>query len=161
MEKPALLPPRPETSGDADAGGARGSGRPADVYLPNWDLKGPVAFDLAVTSGMRPGTLASTAEAGDRPVLDYEARKWTLSGSAQMLECSSCRLWLKLVEAVGALLQRGSGRCSGLLCARCPVTRAVETERLQQSLSICLQRENARAVRQSCAVSLLRRRRPP
>ena len=142
MEKPGLLPPRPETSGAAGDGGARGSGRrPADVYLPNWDLKGPVAFDLAVTSGMCPGTLASTADAGDRPVLDYEARKRQHLDTQRLCSDAGVQFVPLVAEACGggwgpvwSMLRAAVGSLSG-------DPGSVETERLQQSLSVCLQRE--------------------
>ena len=56
LEKANLLPPRPELHGGAEDGSdTSGARRPADVWVPHWNLHGPAAFDLAVTSGLRQG----------------------------------------------------------------------------------------------------------
>ena len=59
-EKPGLLRPRPTQGSRCEDGsegreGSRGSEarRPADIYVPRWDLGGSAALDLAVTSGLR------------------------------------------------------------------------------------------------------------
>ena len=76
VEKPGLLPPRPEDGGAGEDGGSATNGRrPADVWVGNWGLLGPAAFDLAVTSGLRSGHLPSIAADGRRAVSDYEVKK--------------------------------------------------------------------------------------
>ena len=69
-EKPGLLWPRsfPVKQG-MDARG-EGDGlrpearRPADVFIPRWDLGGSAALDFAVTSGLRTNQLEQTAADG-------------------------------------------------------------------------------------------------
>ena len=38
--------------------------RPADIYVPRWDLGGPAALDFVVTSGLRTDLLEQTAVEG-------------------------------------------------------------------------------------------------
>ena len=76
VEKPGLLPPRLDAHGGLEDGVRRGDGRrPADVWVGNWGVHGPSAFDLAVTSGMKTGTLAGTIADAGQPARDYKARK--------------------------------------------------------------------------------------
>ena len=76
IEKPGLLPPRLDPHGASEDGARHGNGRrPADVYVPHWGLHGAAALDLAVTSGLRMGAAASSAQDGGRSAADYEARK--------------------------------------------------------------------------------------
>ena len=51
--------------------------RPADIYLPNWDLGSPAALDFAITSGMRGDCLAMTVEDGGAAVKNYETKQRT------------------------------------------------------------------------------------
>ena len=46
LKKANLRPPRPELQGGVEDGGRR----LADIWVPRWNLRGPVAFDLAVAS---------------------------------------------------------------------------------------------------------------
>ena len=77
VEKPGLLPARPTELGFCEAGtsATAQARRPADVYIPQWGLRGPAAFDLAVTSGLRGDVLAASAADGSRASAAYEARK--------------------------------------------------------------------------------------
>ena len=96
VEKPGLLPPRPQAGNAAEDGVTRGGDRrPADVYLLLWDLKGPAAFDLAVTSGMRPGSLACSAQVAG-------ARTSTPSNSVATRASSSSLWWRTPATAAGA-----------------------------------------------------------
>ena len=88
VEKPRLLPLRPDEDGTDT--GARGAGRrrPADVCVAQWGLHGPAVFDLAVTSGLRAGApLAYSALSGSAAVEAYEARKRTHLHTEQL--CAS------------------------------------------------------------------------
>ena len=49
--------------------------RPADVYVPHWGLHGPTAFNLAVSAGLRQGTLHHLRSEAHKPALDHQARK--------------------------------------------------------------------------------------
>lgn len=89
IEKANLRPPRPELQGGVEDGGRR----LADIWVPRWNLRGPVAFDLAVASGLRQGHLAASVADGSRATMDYEVRK------CQVGACSGCRSlcqWLAL-----------------------------------------------------------------
>ena len=68
VEKPGLFPPRLDEAGAAE------------VFIGNWDSKRPAALDLAVISGMRPGCLATTAAAGDKPPWTMKPEGETISG---------------------------------------------------------------------------------
>ena len=82
-------------------GRQRAARRPADVYVGNWDQKGPAALDLAVTSGLRPGCLASTAAAGERPAVDYEARKRQHLDTQQLCSAAGLQFLPLVAEACG------------------------------------------------------------
>ena len=78
VEKPGLLPLRPDGDGAEDGGRGAGHRRPADVRVAQWGLHGAAAFDLAVTSGLRAGAvLAESARSGVAAAEAYEARKRT------------------------------------------------------------------------------------
>ena len=70
VEKPDLLPPRPEELGASEAGGPQ-----AASGCPFGGFTAPAAFDLAVTSGLRAGTAAASAADGGQAVASYEDRK--------------------------------------------------------------------------------------
>ena len=59
IEKPDLLPARPAELGACEAGAAASSSskgrRPADVFVPNWGLRGPAVFDLQLPVGFDVG----------------------------------------------------------------------------------------------------------
>ena len=143
------LPARPTELGFCEAGtSATAQGRrPADVYIPQWGLPGPAAFDLAVTSGLRGDVLAASAADGSRASAAYEARK----RSHQHTEAQCDAQGLQFVaEACGG----GWGKTAmitwrtlgSLISARTGESTSIVIEQLLQSLSVSLQRENARAV---------------
>ena len=72
VEKAGLLLARPTELGFCEAGAAVAvQGRwPTDVFVfvARWGLRGPAPFDLAVTSGLRGGSLAASAADGSVPV---------------------------------------------------------------------------------------------
>ena len=81
-EKMGLLRPRPAQCSQCEDGsrvreGSRGpeARRPADVYIPRWDLGGSAALDFAVTSGLRTDLLEQTAAKGSSCLTSYEALK--------------------------------------------------------------------------------------
>ena len=79
-EKPGLLRPRsfPVNQGTEDHGRGDGLGpearRPADVFIPRWDLGGSAALDFAVTSGLRTNQLEQTAANGFSSLTSYEVK---------------------------------------------------------------------------------------
>ena len=99
VEKPNLLPPRPELHGGTEDGSLpRGNGcRPADVWIANWNLHGPAAFDVAVTSGLRQGHLAASAADG----MDYEVRKCRHLDTLQACATEGLQFIPLVVEACG------------------------------------------------------------
>ena len=135
--KPGLLPLRPDGDGAEDGGRGAGHRRPADVWVAQWGLHGAAAFDLAVTSGLRAGAV-------------YEARKRTHLQTEQHCKAEG----LQFVPLVAEASSGGWGptaastwrQLAGLIAARSGDSPGVETDRLLQSLSVVLQRENARAV---------------
>ena len=155
-EKPDLLRPRPVqgTQGEdgSDGGGVRGpeARRPADIYVPRWDLGGPAALDFAVTSGLRTDLLEQTAAEGISCLRSYEHSKNVYLDTAA--QCSSegisfipmvaeahsgawgpaaTKVWLKLGKAISLV----SGE-----------SVAVEALRARQNLGLTLHRETAKAI---------------
>ena len=122
----------------------------ADVYVPHWGLHGAAAFDLAVTSGLRVGAVAGSAQDGSRSAADYEARK----RSHHNTEATCTAEGLQFVPLVAEACAGGwapAATSTWKLLARAVAGRTGEsvsvlTERLQQTLALTLQRENARAV---------------
>ncbi|CAE7509804.1 unnamed protein product [Symbiodinium sp. CCMP2592] len=150
VEKADLLPLRPDDDG---ADGGRGSGlrRPADVWVAQWGLQGPAAFDLAVTSGIKAGPmLAESARSSQAAVESYEARKRNHLHTDQLCRSEGLQFLPLVAEACsggwGPTAVSTWRTLGGLIAARSGDTPAAETDRLLQSLAITLQRENARAV---------------
>ena len=87
-EKPGLLRPRsfPVNQGTEDRGGGDGLGpearRPADVFIPRWDLSGSAALDFVVTSGLRTNRLEQTAADDLSSLTSYEAIKDSFKDTA-------------------------------------------------------------------------------
>ena len=74
VEKPGLLKERVDDERLEDELLQDGR-RPADVFLPSWDLGGAAAFDFAVTSGLRNDILRASAVSGGTAVSTYEDKK--------------------------------------------------------------------------------------
>lgn len=152
VEKPGLLPfrARPGDGADPEQPPQPGLRRPADVFAPRWELGQPVAFDFAVASGMKAGALEESARDGSHAAAAYaEAKRRHLDTAAE------CRahglLYIPMVcEAHG-----GSWDAEALEAWR-KVAKAREVvsgepwqqvfQFLMQSLSVGIQRANARAV---------------
>ena len=153
LEKPGLLPARPEDSGLCEAGvslNQASARRPADVWVPGWGLHGPAAFDFAVSSGLRSGVLPSTVGHGGHAALVYEERK----RMHQRTEAQCRAQGLQFLPIVAEGCAGGWGptamavfrQLGSFLAARTGDSTSKMTEQLMQGLSITLQRENARAV---------------
>ena len=133
-------------------GGERGpeARRPADIYVPRWDLGGSAALDFAVTSGLRADLLEQTAVDGSTCLSSYENTKRTFLDTAahcasegmvfvpMVVEAHSgawgpaaTRVWLRLGKAISLV----SGESA-----------AVEALRALQNLGLTLHRETARAI---------------
>ena len=151
VEKPNLLPPRPELQGGPEDGEqpCGGGRRPADVWLPNWHLHGPAAFDIAVTSGMRHSVLTASVTDGSRASTDYEARKCQHLSTLEACTSEGLQFVPLVVEACGGgwgPIALKTWRSCEAISARTGEGSSVESQRLLQTLGIALQRENARAV---------------
>ena len=124
--------------------------RPADIYVPRWDLGGSAALDFAVTSGLRTDLLERTAADGSSCLTSYEEFKNTFLDTAahcasegiafvpMVVEAHSgawgpaaTKVWLRLGKAISLL----SGEST-----------AVEALRALQNLGLTLHRETARAI---------------
>eukprot|EP00438_Fugacium_kawagutii_P021855 Skav233024 [mRNA] locus=scaffold909:522290:526210:+ [translate_table: standard] len=151
LEKAGLLPPRPTDSDACEAGqpAVAAGRRPADVWLPSWGLHGPVAFDFAVTSGLRSGLLPGTVNNGGHAAVMYEERKRIFQRTEAQCRAQGLQFLPLILEGIGG----GWGpsampvlrKLGGLLAAKSGESPARATEHLLQGFSVTLQRENARA----------------
>ena len=147
-----LLPPRPDDGGGPEDGARQAGGgrRPADVWVGSWGLHGAAAFDLAVTSGLRQGSVAASATAGERAAADYEAKKCAFLNTHAQCQAEGLQFLPLVAEAIGG----GWGPTAvatwnslgAAIAARTGEPSSLETSRLYQALGITLHRENARAV---------------
>ena len=157
VEKPGLLRSRPDINGADEAASEKvtsqdsGKRRPADIFLPNWQLGQPAALDFAVSSGLRVGFLEESARDGSFSGRTYaELKRKHLDTASQCLseglafvpmvceahgggwEAEAVRVW-KNVAKTAAIV---SGETSAPL----------RFEHIMQTLSVTLQRANARAI---------------
>ena len=128
VEKPGLLPLRPDGDGAEDGGRGARHRRPADVWVAQWGLRGAAAFDLAVTSGLRAGAvLSESARSGVAAAEAYEARKRTHLQTEQHCKAEG----LQFVPLVAEASSRGWGptaastwrQLAGLIAARAVLRR--------------------------------------
>ena len=156
-EKPGLLRPRPTQGSKCEDGsevkeGSRGpeARRPADLYVPRWDLDGSAALDFAVTSGLRTYLLERTAADGSSSLLSYEQFKRSYLDTASHCASEGLAFVPMVVEAhSGAWGPAASkvwlrlGRAVSLVSGE---STAVECLRALQNLGLTLHRETARAI---------------
>ena len=158
LEKPGLLPQRPTLGSTYECGASTGqqdndSGwrRPADVYLPRWRSGPPAALDFAITSGLKPDSLADAVHNRDRICAKYEDIKCSFKDTkAQCLSQGFSFLpmimeatgggWGKTARCFWSMLAKTSCLASGELA-----TESICAVHLQQRLSMILHREKARA----------------
>ena len=150
MEKPGLLPPRPDTEGLEEETRNGPGRRPADVWVGNWGVHGPAAFDLAVTSGMLQAVLPHTVSSGSHVALEYEARKRQYQDTQVQYPAQGLQFIPFVAKAFGggwgpSAMQTWRS-LAGLLAARSSETPDLECQRLLQLLSVALQVENFSAV---------------
>ena len=163
-EKPGLLRPRPaqgnlfeDGSEVREVGRGPEARRPADIYVPRWDLGGAAALDFAVTSGLRTDLLEQTAADGLSCLKSYEQAKKSFQDTFN--HCASegitfvpmiaeahsgawgpeaTKVWLKLCKAISLV----SGESA-----------AIEALRARQNLGLTIHRETARAILRRSPVS--------
>ena len=149
VEKPGLLPPRSDQDGLPEDGVRDRNGRrPADVYVPNWGLHGPAAFDLAVTTGLRHGSL-HLLDSGAGPAADYEARKRSHLQTQDLCTAQGIQFVPLVAESRGGWGPAALKTWQALAQATATASGeplSLEANRLYESLAVVLQRENARAV---------------
>ena len=149
MEKPGLLPPRPETERIKENVSSRGR-RPADIWMPHWADGGAVALDFAVTSGLRADFLHATAIDHSRCLGSYEdAKREYLQTAAQCLQQGI--LFIPMVAEAhggswGPAAKQSWKFLAKELANNTGVTSSMANAELAQRMSISLQRENARAI---------------
>ena len=151
VEKLGLLPPRPDELGACETGSCQPSGRrPADVYLPAWGIRGPAAFDLAVTSGLKSGSVALSALHAGKVAAGYEDRKRSFQDTETLCRGQGLQFVPLVAEGIGGgwgpTAVKTWRELGGLYATRLGLTASEGTEQLLQALSVTLQRENARAV---------------
>jgi len=156
LERPGLLRPRPFIGGAAEDG-VRFDGpqdetgrRPADVYVPRCYRGVPACLDFAVTSGLRIDHLRNSAQDASAVVLAYEGYKCAYLNTQAHCRSEGLGFVPMVMEAHGgswgpeaakfwSKLAKSHALSSGEL-------RASVLSRFLGSLSIVLNRENARAV---------------
>lgn len=113
-------------------------------------MLGAAALDLAVTSGMRPVLLPRTATDGKHAVLEYEARKCAHQNTWDTCRGEGLQFLPLVAEACGGgwgpTAMKTLKELASAVAVRSNEPAAVEHQRLMQTLSITLQKENARAV---------------
>ena len=148
-EKPGLLPPRPES--EAIKENAHPSGRrPADIWMPTWCDGGPVAFDFAVTSGMKSTDLHRSAIDHTSTVVEYEATKRNYLSTATQCEERGLQFLPIVIEAHGGSWAPTAKEAFKVLCRENANFTGIDTSTASsdfaQRMSITLERENARAI---------------
>ena len=161
LEKPGLLHPRPMQGALPEDGIKRENPearRPADVYLPRWRQGTAVAFDFAVTSGLRHSNLAASLIDGSAAAKSYEDYKEGYQDARAMCIAEGFGFIPMVIEAVGG----GWGPAATkvlyeLAKAKSLVTgehKSLVLSQLHQSLGAVLHRENARSILRRCCVSV-------
>ena len=124
--------------------------RPADIYIPRWDLGGSAALDFAVTSGLRNDMLLRSANEGSACLSIYENYKNTYLKTAEICAENGITFVPMVIEAhsggwgpVATKVWRRLGRAISLISGE---SSAVEALRVKQNLGLALKRETARAI---------------
>ena len=144
-EKEGVL--RDTTGGDNSRLESR---RPADIYVPRWDLGGAAALDFAVTSGLRTDMLDQTANEGSSCLTAYENLKNNHLNTAELCAKNGVTFVPMVIEAHsggwGPTATKVWSRMSRAIALISGESSAVEALRIRQNLGLALQRENARAI---------------
>ena len=73
--------------------------RPADIYVPRWDLGGSAALDFAVTSGLRTDLLQGTVSDASSCLTSYEHFKNLFMDTASLCASEGISFVPMVVEA--------------------------------------------------------------
>ena len=125
--------------------------RPADIFVPRWDLGGSAALDFAVTSGLRTDVLEQTANQGGLSCLTaYEELKRSYQNTNQLCANNNITFVPMIIEAHsggwGPAATKVWLRLSRAISLISGESTAVEVLRAKQTLGLTLQRETARAI---------------
>ena len=148
-EKTGLLPPRPTDESIKGESTAQGR-RPADIWLAQWDANSAGAIDFAVTSGMRSGLIATSADSPSAIWGQYEEFKRNYLSTEGACSEQDLSFLPFIVEAHGGGLGPTARRVVGHLArhgaAREGEAPEASAARLLRRISTSIHRENARAI---------------
>ena len=135
--------------------------RPADVFLPNWDLGGSAALDFAISSGLGGVNLRASASDGGYSSVSYEAfKRHHLRTEAQLQEIG--------IQFIPMVMEKHGGswgpsalafwkKVAKMGAADLGDTAEREMSQFLQSTSLILHKETARSIwRREAGVPLLR-----
>jgi len=150
LEKPGLIQPRPFIGAIAEDGSRHNpeARRPADVYLPRWRRGTPIAFDFAVTSGLR--NIAETMRDPSTATTSYEDFKRTHLDTERLCQADGFDFCPVVVEAVGGAWGPAATKVLNELAKSKSMMTGEKVDHLRaqlyQNLGVILHRENARSV---------------
>ena len=161
LERPGLLQPRPLLGPTPENGTPNPEDlrRPADVYIPRWRRGAPAAFDLAVTSGLRPDMVARSATNANAATLAYEDFKREHLNTQLLCQQEGITFIPLIAEADGGgwgpEAHKVFNELAKLTSSRTGEPESVVANHILQSLCLILHRENARAIlrRRPCQLS--------
>ena len=124
--------------------------RPADVYVPRWRSGTPVAFDFAVTSGLRANSLVASLHDPRSAPTAYEDFKREHNSTEFDCQAQGIQFIPIVAEAVGGAWGPAADKVFAQL-AKLKTSMSGERSsqvlaNLYQNLGIIIHRENARAV---------------
>jgi len=150
LEKPGLIQPRPFIGVIAEDGSRHDpeARRPADVYLPRWRRGTPIAFDFAVTSGLR--NIPETMRDPSTATTSYEDFKRNHLDTERLCQADGFDFCPVVVEAVGGAWGPAATKVLNELAKSKSMITGESVDHLRgqlyQNLGIILHRENARSV---------------
>jgi hypothetical protein len=143
LEKPELLPPRPN---DPAGSNLR---RPADVYLPAWDHGAPAALDLAIVSPQRQGIVAQAAVTAGAAACAYATHKRSHLQTEAECAAQGVAFLPMVAESSGGWGADGLKvlrRLAKASAAKTGGDESVAVGQLLQRLCVTIRRAKARAV---------------
>ena len=149
-EKEGLLQARSFPASQGGDGQKSEARRPADIFLPRWDLGGSAALDFAVTSGLRTSQLEQTVADGFSSLTSYESIKNDYKGTAAHCASEGITFVPMVTEAhsgawgpSAAKVWARLGRALSILSGE---SAALEALRVRQNLGLALHKATARAI---------------
>ena len=161
LQRPGLLQPRPYLGPTPENGtpNTEDRRRPADVYIPRWRRGAPAAFDLAVTSGLRPDMVARSAVSANAATLAYKDFKREHLDTQQLCQQEGITFIPMIAEADGGgwgpEAHKVFNELAKLTSSMTGEPESLVANHILQSLCLTLHRENARAIlrRRPCPTS--------